>query len=102
MNRPLITQLKSKKNRLKLTGRIRVAYLDAAFLSLRGYYRLTPIRFGILTAKGAWEQFWDVWEMHKEDLKGEGLSVRKEKNKWVIHYSPPKDSGIKLDESITI
>ena len=49
----------------------------------------------------AWLQFWDVWDRHKTYLKAEGLSVTKEKGKWVIHYLPPKDGSIALDESIT-
>ncbi len=99
MNRPLITQLTSKKNRLKITGLVRFAYLDAAFLVHRGYYRLSPT--GAITQRDAWNQFWDVWELYKPDLKAEGLSVTKEKKEWVIHYSPPKDSNICLDASIT-
>lgn len=97
----LITQLKSKKNRLKLTGALRIAYLDAVFLTQRGYFQLNPTPVGLLSGKGAWQQFWEVWERHKPDLKSEGLSVTKEKGKWVIHYSPPKDGSIQLDESIT-
>ena len=95
MNTPLITQLKEPKNRLKITGTLRFAYLDAAFLKVRGYYRLLPVG-----EWDAWQPFWDVWEMHKADLKAEGLSVRKEKGQWVIYYSPRKWSGIELDESI--
>lgn len=98
MNKPLITQLKEPKNRLKITGSLRFAYLDAAFLADRGSYRLLPVCGG--SAKDSWHQFWDVWDLHKSDIKKEGLWVTKERGVWVIYYRPPKWSGIELDESI--
>lgn len=95
MNR-LISQVKAPKNRLKITptGRLGVVYLDAAFLKVRGYYRLIPIGYN-----DAWQHFWDVWDMYKSALKAEGLFVKKEKGIWRIHYRPLSD--IKLDASIT-
>lgn len=92
----LITQLKDTPNRLKITPRntLAVIYLDAAFLEKRGYFRLHPV--------GEWDtfqHFWDIWSRYKSDLKGEGVSVKKESGRWVIHYKPLRD--IELDESIT-
>ncbi len=91
-----ITQLKDPKNRLKITGSVRSVYLDAKFLVARSYYQLIPVGVGTPD----WQPFWDVWELHKTYLKAEGLSVTKEKGKWVIHYLPPQDGSIVLDESI--
>lgn len=91
-----ISQVKYKKNRLKITGILRWVHLDASFLVHRGYFRLLPV--------GAWEEwqaFWDVWRTHKPDLIKEGVSVKKESGGWVIHYRVPADSDIELDESIT-
>ena len=97
--KPIITRDTSQKNRLKLTGTLRWVHCDAGYLPVRGYYRLKPVSTGGLDHKGAWEQFWDVWEMHKPQLKREGLSVRKDKGTWCIFYRPLGE--IKLDASIT-
>lgn len=91
----LITQLKEMPNRLKITPRnLSIVYLDAAFLEKRGYFRLIPIGEGDM-----WQHFWSVWKIYKSELKGEGVSVKKEQGTWVIHYRPLRD--ITLDESIT-
>lgn len=95
----IITQVSSHKNRLKLTGTLRWVECDAGFLPIRGYFQLKPASTGGVDNKGAWQQFWDVWDMHKSQLKGEGLSVRKEKGRWVIYYRPRK-GDIKLDEKL--
>ena len=95
----IITQDPNHKNRLRLTGTLRCVHCDAGFLPKRGYFRLDPATTLGLTYKGAWQQFWDVWDMHKPQLKTEGLYVRKEKGEWVIHYNPQGE--IKLDETIT-
>ena len=95
----IITLDAHHKNRLKLTGTLRWVHCDAGYLSVRGYYRLKPAATLGLDSKAAWEQFWDVWEMHKAQLKREGLSVRKEKGTWCIYYRPCGE--IKLDASIT-
>ena len=89
----------SHKNRLKLTGTLRSVHCDAGFLLVRGYYRLKPVATLGLSGDGAWQQFWDVWDMHKDQLKSEGLSVRKSGGGWFIFYRPR--GGIKLDASIT-
>ena len=89
----------SHKNRLKLTGTLRWVHCDAGYLSTRGYYRLKPVATLGLSGDGAWQQFWDVWDMHKDQLKSEGLSVRKENATWCIFYRPQGE--IQLDETIT-
>ena len=95
MHKQLISQLKETKNRLKITPRnLGIVYLDAAFLEKRGYFRLIPVGYG-----DTWQHFWDVWDLYKNDLKAEGLSVKKESGAWRIHYKPR--NGIQLDESIT-
>lgn len=94
----IITQLPNHKNRLKLTGTLRQLECDAGYLPVRGYYQLKPASSGGLDNKGAWQQFWDVWDMHKPQLKREGLSVDKKKGRWVIYYRPP--SHIQLDEKL--
>ena len=95
----IITQLPKQRNRLKFTGTLRWVECDAGYLPERGYFRLKPVATLGLSGSGAWQQFWDVWEMHKPQLKREGLSVRKEKAVWVIYYRPQGD--IQLDETIT-
>lgn len=95
----MITQLSDYKNRLKLTGTFRSVECEAGYLPARGYFQLKPIASLGLPGKDGWQRFWDVWEMHKPELKSEGLSVRKEKGKWVIYYQPQGD--IDLDEKIT-
>jgi len=91
----LISALKDTKNRLKITPRnLSIVYLDAAFLEKRGYFRLIPVGEGDM-----WQHFWDVWKLYKSELKGEGLSVKKEQGSWVIHYKPPR--RIQLDETVT-
>ena len=94
MNR-LISQLKDTPNRLKITPRnLSIVYLDAAFLANRSYFRLMPVGYG-----DTWQHFWDVYNIYKNDLKAEGLSVKKENDVWVINYKPR--NYIHLDESIT-
>ena len=95
----IITQDPNHKNRLRLTGTVRWVHCDAGFLPKRGYFRLEPVPILGLTASGAWQQFWDVWDLHKPQLKAEGLYVRKEKGAWRIHYRPKGD--IQLDETRT-
>lgn len=96
MHKRLITQLKETPNRLKITppSHLAIIYLDAAFVERGAYFKLLPIG-----EWSPWQHFWDIWELHKTDLKAEGLYVRKEKGAWVIRYKPLK--GIQLDESIT-
>jgi len=94
----MITQLPKYKNRLKLSGTFHSVECEAGYLPARGYFQLKPIASLGLPGKGGWQRFWDVWEIHKPELKSEGLSVRKEKGKWVIYYQPQGD--IKLDERI--
>lgn len=96
--KPIITLDPKHKNRLKLTGTLRRLECDAGYLPVRGYFQLKPASSGGLDNKSAWEQFWDVWEMHKSQLKSEGLSVRKEKGRWVIYYRPQGE--IELDEKL--
>lgn len=91
---PIITQIKSQRNRLKLKGSRTLIECEAGFLPQRGYFRLTPLKI-----MGGWQNFWDIWELHKKELKREGLHVTKEKGEWRIHYQPPKWSDIELDES---
>lgn len=94
----IITEVPKKKNRLKLTGTIRWVECDAGFLPIRGYYQLKPLAREGIDGDGAWQQFWDVWDLHKSQLKKEGLSVRKLQGEWVIYYRP--QGNIKLDEKV--
>ena len=95
----IITLDPNHKNRLKLTGTLRWVHCDAGYLPNRGYCRLKPVATLGLSGDGAWQQFWDVWNMHKSQLKSEGLSVRKENATWCIFYQ--QKGEIQLDTSIT-
>lgn len=97
--KPIITQDTTHKNRLKLTGTLCSVHCDAGYLPIRGHFRLQPTSTLELDNKAAWEQFWDVWDIHKQQLGSEGLWVRKEKGTWRIYYRPKGD--IRLDEKIT-
>lgn len=97
MHKRLISQLKNTPNRLKLTPPSHLAsvYLDAAFVEKGAYFQLLPVG-----KWSPWQHFWDIWDLHKTDLKAEGLYVRKERGgTWVIRYKP--QGNIELDASIT-
>ncbi len=94
----LIQQLPKSKNRLKLKGTFRLVECEAGYLPIPGYFQLKPLASLGLPEKDGWQRFWDVWDMHKDQLKAEGLSVRKPKGKWAIYYQPQGD--IHLDEKL--
>ncbi len=83
-----ITQI--GKNRIEVTDAVRnrTCEMEAAFLANRAYYRLIPLGS---SAPAAWQLFWDLWNLNKDALKQEGISVTKERGLWVIHYSPKTD-----------
>lgn len=97
----IITILPAPKNRIKLSCGVRSVELDAGFLRDRGIYRCLPVRKLGENMKEAWQRFWDTWDLYKNRLRDEGLYVKKEMNRWMIHYRPTGEEAAQLDKSLT-